>query len=136
MSAKQIKPTDATIFAIRFARRREGYWKDLLGDNPYHISALYVVDLVKFRANLVGDHLRATYESLSADPNSLSNLDQGENGKESKHSCACVCVYEREREREREKEAIRALQLSEYKPFRGLLCSSQTSPTSSPAIGP
>ena len=61
---------------IGFQFWREGYWRDLLGDNPYHISALYVIDLVKFRANLVGDHLRATYESLSADPNSLSNLDQ------------------------------------------------------------
>lgn len=43
---------------------------------PYHISALYVVDLERFRKELVGDHLRAIYQQLSADPNSLSNLDQ------------------------------------------------------------
>jgi hypothetical protein len=28
---------------------REGYWKELLGDSPYHISALYVIDLIKVR---------------------------------------------------------------------------------------
>ena len=43
---------------------------------PYHISALYVVDLQKFRKDLVGDILRSQYQQLSADPNSLSNLDQ------------------------------------------------------------
>lgn len=68
---------------------------------PYHISALYVVDLETFRRTLVGDQLRSTYQQLSgasklccsriklhphidthvcfpvtADPNSLSNLDQ------------------------------------------------------------
>lgn len=26
-----------------------GYWKDFLRGKPYHISALYVVDLVRFR---------------------------------------------------------------------------------------
>uniref|UniRef100_A0A7S2RIH0 UDP-glucose:glycoprotein glucosyltransferase n=1 Tax=Mucochytrium quahogii TaxID=96639 RepID=A0A7S2RIH0_9STRA len=55
---------------------RQGYWKDHLGGKPYHISALYVVDLVKFRQMMVGDRLRATYDQLSRDPNSLSNLDQ------------------------------------------------------------
>lgn len=39
-------------------------------------SALYVVDLVKFRQSAAGDNLRVFYESLSKDPNSLSNLDQ------------------------------------------------------------
>lgn len=39
-------------------------------------SALYVVDLVKFRESAAGDNLRVVYESLSKDPNSLSNLDQ------------------------------------------------------------
>ena len=43
---------------------------------PYHISALYVVDLDKFRKELVGDQLRSIYQQLSADPNSLANLDQ------------------------------------------------------------
>ena len=43
---------------------------------PYHISALYVVDLVKFRRIAAGDRLRGQYQALSQDPNSLSNLDQ------------------------------------------------------------
>ena len=55
---------------------REGFWKNHLGDKPYHISALYVVDLELFRRNLVGDVLRSIYQQLSADPNSLANLDQ------------------------------------------------------------
>ncbi|RHY64839.1 hypothetical protein DYB34_006506 [Aphanomyces astaci] len=52
------------------------YWKDHLRGKPYHISALYVVDLVKFKRMAAGDSLRAIYDQLSADPNSLSNLDQ------------------------------------------------------------
>ena len=55
---------------------REGFWKTHLRDKPYHISALYVVDLELFRKTHVGDKLRATYQQLSADPNSLANLDQ------------------------------------------------------------
>lgn len=81
---------------------REGFWKSHLRGKPYHISALYVVDLERFRRTLVGDQLRATYQQLSgtfernvcvfahivfhlclismcpciADPHSLSNLDQ------------------------------------------------------------
>lgn len=39
-------------------------------------SALYVVDLVKFRETAAGDNLRVFYETLSKDPNSLANLDQ------------------------------------------------------------
>lgn len=39
-------------------------------------SALYVVDLAKFRETAAGDQLRVVYETLSKDPNSLSNLDQ------------------------------------------------------------
>jgi len=53
-----------------------GFWKNHLGDKPYHISALYVVDLDMFRRKLVGDTLRSVYQQLSADPNSLANLDQ------------------------------------------------------------
>ena len=34
------------------------------------------MDLVKFRQSAAGDNLRVFYESLSKDPNSLSNLDQ------------------------------------------------------------
>jgi len=55
---------------------RDGFWKDHLKGRPYHISALYVVDLVAFRRAAVGDNLRAIYDQLSRDPNSLSNLDQ------------------------------------------------------------
>ncbi|KAJ9552536.1 hypothetical protein OSB04_016581 [Centaurea solstitialis] len=55
---------------------RQGFWKDHLQGRPYHISALYVVDLVKFRETAAGDNLRVFYETLSKDPNSLSNLDQ------------------------------------------------------------
>ncbi|KAI4342257.1 hypothetical protein MLD38_026900 [Melastoma candidum] len=55
---------------------RHGFWKEHLRGRPYHISALYVVDLVKFRQTAAGDNLRVFYESLSKDPNSLSNLDQ------------------------------------------------------------
>ncbi|KAL9537626.1 hypothetical protein MBANPS3_011610 [Mucor bainieri] len=54
----------------------EGYWKTHLRGKPYHISALYVVDLVRFRQLAAGDRLRAQYQQLSADPNSLANLDQ------------------------------------------------------------
>ncbi|EKM57416.1 glycosyltransferase family 24 protein [Phanerochaete carnosa HHB-10118-sp] len=55
---------------------KTGYWKEHLEDLPYHISALYVVDLVRFRQLAAGDILRAHYQQLSADPNSLANLDQ------------------------------------------------------------
>ncbi|KAI7860003.1 UDP-glucose:glycoprotein glucosyltransferase-domain-containing protein [Circinella umbellata] len=54
----------------------QGYWKDHLRGKPYHISALYVIDLVQFRKMAAGDRLRAQYQQLSADPNSLANLDQ------------------------------------------------------------
>lgn len=40
------------------------------------LSALYVVDLRVFRAIAAGDQLRQHYQALSADPNSLANLDQ------------------------------------------------------------
>ncbi|XP_045817511.1 UDP-glucose:glycoprotein glucosyltransferase-like isoform X2 [Trifolium pratense] len=55
---------------------RQGFWKDHLRGRPYHISALYVVDLKKFRETAAGDNLRVFYETLSKDPNSLANLDQ------------------------------------------------------------
>ena len=55
---------------------KQGYWKSFLRGLPYHISALYVVDLIKFRQIAAGDRLRQQYHQLSADPNSLSNLDQ------------------------------------------------------------
>ena len=55
---------------------RQGFWKTHLDGRPYHISALYVVDLKKFRSMAAGDKLRVIYDNLSRDPNSLSNLDQ------------------------------------------------------------
>lgn len=53
-----------------------GYWKESLQGRPYHISALYVVDLRVFRTVAAGDLLRQHYQALSADPGSLANLDQ------------------------------------------------------------
>ena len=55
---------------------KQGYWANYLRGLPYHISALYVVDLNRFRQLAAGDRLRQQYHQLSADPNSLSNLDQ------------------------------------------------------------
>ncbi|KAI9740820.1 MAG: hypothetical protein M1818_004425 [Claussenomyces sp. TS43310] len=55
---------------------KQGYWKNFLKGLPYHISALYVIDLQKFRQIAAGDRLRQQYHQLSADPGSLSNLDQ------------------------------------------------------------
>ncbi|EXJ89936.1 hypothetical protein A1O3_03003 [Capronia epimyces CBS 606.96] len=55
---------------------KQGYWETYLKGKPYHISALYVVDLKRFRQLAAGDRLRQQYQALSADPNSLSNLDQ------------------------------------------------------------
>ncbi|XP_071798762.1 UDP-glucose:glycoprotein glucosyltransferase 1-like isoform X1 [Asterias amurensis] len=55
---------------------KSGYWASHLAGRKYHISALYVVDLVKFRKIAAGDRLRGQYQALSQDPNSLSNLDQ------------------------------------------------------------
>lgn len=55
---------------------KQGYWKTHLQGRKYHISALYVVDLKRFRKVAAGDRLRGQYQALSQDPNSLSNLDQ------------------------------------------------------------
>jgi len=55
---------------------KSGYWRDHLRGRPYHISALYVVDLERFRKLSAGDQLRSTYDQLSRDANSLANLDQ------------------------------------------------------------
>lgn len=48
----------------------------LLSPSIFLTSALYVVDLKKFRKIAAGDRLRGQYQALSQDPNSLSNLDQ------------------------------------------------------------
>uniref|UniRef100_A0A7E4VIA0 UDP-glucose:glycoprotein glucosyltransferase n=1 Tax=Panagrellus redivivus TaxID=6233 RepID=A0A7E4VIA0_PANRE len=63
-----------TMEGFRFWKR--GYWSQHLAGRRYHISALYVIDLVKFRQIAAGDRLRGQYQGLSSDPNSLANLDQ------------------------------------------------------------
>lgn len=55
---------------------KQGYWKSHLKGKPYHISALYMVDIDRLRSMYGGDQLRFYYDSLSKDPNSLANLDQ------------------------------------------------------------
>ena len=55
---------------------KQGFWKDHLRGRPYHISALYVVDLAAFRQLAAGDQFRVLYDNLSRDPGSLANLDQ------------------------------------------------------------
>ena len=66
-------PNDATT-GFRFWE--QGFWAGALGGRPYHISALFVVDLAHFRRDRAGDAYRSTYHALTADPNSLANLDQ------------------------------------------------------------
>lgn len=62
---------------VSLTRGHEGrYWSKHLRGRPYHISALYVVDLDRFRQVAAGDLLRQQYQALSADPGSLANLDQ------------------------------------------------------------
>ncbi|KAF0989308.1 hypothetical protein HZS_87 [Henneguya salminicola] len=64
----------------RFRFWTKGYWREHLRGKPYHISALYTVDLEKFREMKAGDRLRGQYQALysllSRDPKSLANLDQ------------------------------------------------------------
>jgi UDP-glucose:glycoprotein glucosyltransferase len=67
---------DSRKETLGFQFWRQGYWNEHLRGRPYHISALYVVDLANFRRNAVGDQLRAVYDTLARDPNSLANLDQ------------------------------------------------------------
>ncbi|CUM67935.1 uncharacterized protein PRCAT00005648001 [Priceomyces carsonii] len=56
---------------------KSGYWSEVLQDDlKYHISALFVVDLVKFKQISAGNRLRSHYQKLSFDPASLANLDQ------------------------------------------------------------
>lgn len=51
-------------------------WREFYKLMIFIFSALYVVDLKKFRRIAAGDRLRGQYQGLSQDPNSLSNLDQ------------------------------------------------------------
>ncbi|KAL7793137.1 glycosyltransferase family 24 protein [Trichoderma ceciliae] len=67
---------DSRVEMEGFRFWKQGYWANYLHGLPYHISALYVVDLRRFRELAAGDRLRQQYHSLSADPNSLANLDQ------------------------------------------------------------
>jgi UDP-glucose:glycoprotein glucosyltransferase len=67
---------DSRVEMEGFRFWKTGYWETYLKGKPYHISALYVVDLRRFRELAAGDRLRQTYHQLSADPASLSNLDQ------------------------------------------------------------
>jgi len=67
---------DSRVEMEGFRFWKHGYWRSHLGKRKYHISALYVVDLVRFRRVAAGDRLRGQYQALSQDPNSLSNLDQ------------------------------------------------------------
>ena len=51
---------------------KQGFWQGHLGKLKYHISALYVVDLERFRQIGAGDQLRIIYSQLSRDPNRSS----------------------------------------------------------------
>ena len=53
-----------------------GFWEKHLAGKPYHISALYLVDIDRLRQLAAGDIYRVIYDRLSKDPGSLSNLDQ------------------------------------------------------------
>ena len=55
---------------------KTGYWKEHLRNKPYHISALFAIDLNRFRAQGAGNILRTHYNGLAPDPDSLANLDQ------------------------------------------------------------
>ncbi|CAD7957379.1 unnamed protein product [Amoebophrya sp. A120] len=67
---------DTNLLTEGYRFWKQGYWKNHLNGKPYHISALFVVDLKLFRESASGDILRETYNQLSRDPNSLANLDQ------------------------------------------------------------
>lgn len=41
---------------------KQGYWRNHLQHRKYHISALYVVDLKRFRKVAAGDRLRGQYQ--------------------------------------------------------------------------
>ena len=55
---------------------KSGFWHDHLKGKKYHISALFAVDLTRFRELSAGDWLRYYYSQLVDDPSSLANLDQ------------------------------------------------------------
>lgn len=43
---------------------KQGYWRNHLQGRKYHISAIYVVDLKKFRKIAAGDRLRGQYQVM------------------------------------------------------------------------
>ncbi|KAH0792158.1 glycosyl transferase [Histomonas meleagridis] len=55
---------------------KNGFWANHLGNKKYHISALFAIDLKRFREMGAADVLRHYYQSLSLDKDSLANLDQ------------------------------------------------------------
>jgi UDP-glucose:glycoprotein glucosyltransferase len=59
---------------FRFWKR--GFWENHLKGLKYHISALFAINLHRFRKLAAGDWIRYYYHLLSGDPNSLANLDQ------------------------------------------------------------
>jgi UDP-glucose:glycoprotein glucosyltransferase len=67
---------DSRVETEPFRFWKQGYWQALLDGKNYHISALFAIDLPRFRQLAAGDWLRYHYQALSPDPNSLSNLDQ------------------------------------------------------------
>jgi hypothetical protein len=68
-----------TIFSTILPKVCKCHLSDSCFPFPFTCSALYVVDLKKFRETAAGDNLRVFYETLSKDPNSLANLDQVRN---------------------------------------------------------
>lgn len=44
---------------------KQGYWRNHLQGRRYHISALYVVDLKRFRKVAAGDRLRGQYQVIN-----------------------------------------------------------------------
>jgi UDP-glucose:glycoprotein glucosyltransferase len=57
---------------------KQGYWETILKEAGmlYHISALFAIELPKFRQMAAGDLLRSHYQLLAPDCGSLSDLDQ------------------------------------------------------------
>jgi UDP-glucose:glycoprotein glucosyltransferase len=51
---------------------KTGYWKDALRGRPYHISALYVVDLRRFRQLATGVSEEYRLDIHADDPGSTS----------------------------------------------------------------
>ena len=86
LASLELKPRKAALAYTPFCDDRPemdeyrfwkgGFWKDHLRAKPYHISALYLIDLDRFRRTGAGDGYRVTYDGLSRDPGSLANLDQ------------------------------------------------------------